>query len=213
MKIYGDLQSGNCLKVKYTADLLGLKYEWVAVDVTKGESRTPEYLAKFPQGQVPAIELADGRTLAQSNAIIRYLARSSYLLPDDPFTQAKIDEWLFWEQYSHEPYVAVCRYHMFYLGKSKESRDPMRVERGEKALDHMERHLELVSKTPQGPLGLLYSPKLVGITLSIADICLFAYTRVAHEGGFGLGSRPHLEDWISRCEQAFTEQQRKDYGW
>jgi glutathione S-transferase len=213
MKIYGDIKSGNCLKVKYTADLLGLTYEWVAVDVTKGGSRTPAYLAKFPQGQVPAIELDDERRLAQSNAIIRYLARGSHLLPDDPFIQAKIDEWLFWEQYSHEPYVAVCRYHMLYLGKSKESRDPVRVERGEKALDYMERHLEQVSKTPQGPSGILFHPKLVGIALSIADICLFAYTRVAHEGGFGLGSRPHLEGWILRCETAFTAEQRKDYGW
>jgi glutathione S-transferase len=187
MKIHGDLQSGNCLKVKYTADLLGLKYEWVAVDVTKGGSRTPEYLAKFPQGQVPGIELADGRTLAQSNAIIRYLARGSQLLPDDPFVQAKIDEWLFWEQYSHEPYVAVCRYHMFYLGKSKESRDPMRVERGEKALDHMERQLA----------GRAF---LVGDEFTIADIALLAYTRVAHEGGFELNARSNLKTWISRCE-------------
>jgi glutathione S-transferase len=189
MKIYGDMNSGNCLKVKYTADLLGLNYEWVAVDVTKGGSRTPEYLAKFPQGQVPAIELADGRTLAQSNAIIRYLARGSHLLPgDDPFVQAKIDEWLFWEQYSHEPYVAVCRYHMFYLGKSKASRDPNRVERGEKALDHMEGQLE----------GHKF---LVGDTLTIADIALLAYTRVAHEGGFDLTTRPNLKSWISSCEQ------------
>jgi glutathione S-transferase len=188
MKIYGDLQSGNCLKVKYTADLLGLAYEWMAVDVTKGGSRTPEYLATFPQGQVPAIELDDGRTLAQSNAIIRYLARGSHLLPDDLFTQAKIDEWLFWEQYSHEPYLAVCRYHLFYLGKSKESRDPSRVERGEKALDHMARQLS----------GLGF---LVGNHLTIADIALLAYTRVAHEGGFDLTTRPSLTAWISRCEQ------------
>jgi glutathione S-transferase len=148
----------------------------------------PEYLAKFPQGQVPAIELADGRRLAQSNAIIRYLARGSQLLPDDPFRQAKIDEWLFWEQYSHEPYVAVCRYHMFYLGKPKESRDPARVERAEKALDHMERQLA----------GQTF---LVGDTLTVADIGLLAYTRVAHEGGFDLATRPHLKAWIRRCEQ------------
>jgi glutathione S-transferase len=198
MKIYGDINSGNCLKVKYTADLLGLTYEWVAVDVTKGGSRTLEYLAKFPQGQVPAIELADGRRLAQSNAIICYLARGSHLLPDDPFAQAKIDEWLFWEQYSHEPYVAVCRYHMFYLGKSKESRDPNRVERGEKALDHLERQLA----------GRVF---LVGDTLSVADICLFAYTHVAHDGGFDLDTRPNLQAWIGRCA-ATLSLPRKDSG-
>jgi glutathione S-transferase len=205
MKIYGDMNSGNCLKVKYTADLLGLKYEWVAVNVTKGGSRTSEYLAKFPQGQVPAIEIADGRTLAQSNAIISYLARlpglerGNWLLPDDEFVRAKINEWLFWEQYSHEPYVAVCRYHMVYLGKSKESRDPNRVERGEKALDHMEGHLALASHEPRyTPAN---QPFLVGPTFTIADIALLAYTRVAHEGGFDLTARPNLKSWISRCEQ------------
>jgi glutathione S-transferase len=203
MKIYGDINSGNCLKVKYTADLLGLTYEWVALDVTKGGSRTPEYLAKFPQGQVPAIELADGRTLAQSNAIIRYLARGTHLLPDDPFVQARIDEWLFWEQYSHEPYVAVCRYHMFYLGKSKESRDPNRVERGEKALDHMERQLE-------------NRVALAGTGFSIADIALFAYTNVAHQGGFDLSSRPNIQRWLGLVQWALLADEKvkpqKDFG-
>jgi glutathione S-transferase len=189
MKILGDTKSGNCLKVKWTADALGLPYTWVNVDIMKGESRTPAYLAKFPQGQVPAIELADGRCLAQSNAIIRYLARGSRLLPDDAFTQAKIDEWLFWEQYSHEPYIAVCRYHMLYLGKPKEGREPARVERGEKALDHMDGQLS----------GRTF---LVGETLTIADICLLAYTRVAHEGGFDLASRPNVKAWIARCEKS-----------
>ena len=188
MKIYGDLNSGNCLKVKWTADRLGLAYAWVPVDVTAGGSRTPAYLAKFPQGQVPGVEFSDGRTLAQSNAIIRYLARGSRLLPDDAFTQAKIDEWLFWEQYSHEPYVAVCRFHMLYLGKSKESRDPARVERGEKALDFMEGQL----------VGRNF---LVGDALTVADIALLAYTRVADEGGFDLSARPNVRGWISRCDQ------------
>lgn len=197
MKIHGDLASGNCLKVKWTADFLRLPYTWLPVDIMQGESRTPEYLAKFPQGQVPAIELDDGRTLAQSNAIIRYLARGSSLLPDGAFIQAKIDEWLFWEQYSHEPYVATCRFHMVYLGKSKESRDPLKVERGEKALDHMERQLQgrtlLVDDAP-----------------TIADIALLAYTRVAHEGGFGLASRPNLRTWIARCEKTLKLSCRAD---
>jgi glutathione S-transferase len=191
MNIYGDLKSGNCLKVKWTADLLGLAYTWVPVDIMKGESRTAAYLAKFPQGQVPAVELADGRTLAQSNAIIRYLARGSRLLPDDAFVQAKIDEWLFWEQYSHEPYVATCRFHMAYLGKSKETRDPAKVERAEKALDHMERMLA-------------DRAFLVGNTLTIADIALYAYTHVAHEGGFDLASWPEVRKWIARCGGALT---------
>lgn len=191
MIIYGDLNSGNCLKVKWTADNLGRRYTWAAVDIMKGESRTPAFLEKFPQGQVPAVELEDGRCLAQSNAIIRYLARGTSLLPDDPFTQAKIDEWLFWEQYSHEPYVATCRFHMHYLGKSKETRDPAKVERAEKALDFMEQRLASTA-----------SSHLVGNSLTIADIALLAYTRVAHEGGFDLMPRPNVRAWIGRNERA-----------
>ncbi len=194
MKIYGDIESGNCLKVKWTADALGILYTWVPVDIMSGESRTAEYLAKFPWGQVPGIERDDGsgserRTLAQSNAIIRYLARDTRLLPADPYTQAKIDEWLFWEQYSHEPYVATCRFHMVYLGKSKVTRDPAKVERGEKALDYMERMLA----------GGTF---LVGDTLTIADIALYAYTHVAHEGGFDLGAQPQVQKWLHRCKAA-----------
>ena len=189
MIIYGDLNSGNCLKVKYTADYLGLPYTWVPIDITKGESRTGEFLARNPQGQVPMIELPDGRALAQSNAIIRYLARDSALLPDDAFAQAKIDELLFWEQYSHEPYIAVCRFHMKYLGRPKEAREPQRVERGEAALDLMER---LITRRDW----------FVGATMTIADVSLLAYTRLAHEGGFDLANRPSVRAWIARAERA-----------
>lgn len=189
MKIYGDVISGNCLKVKWTADALGLPYTWVQTDVVKGETRTPAYLAKFPQGQVPAVEFDDGRTLAQSNGIVRYLARGSRLLPDDGFAQAKVDEWLFWEQYSHEPYVAVCRFHMKYLGKSKDEREAWRVERGEKALDFIEQQLA----------GRDF---LAGPALTIADIAVVAYTRLADEGGFDLAERPGIRKWITRCEES-----------
>lgn len=187
MRIYGDTTSGNCLKVKYTADLLGLPYTWVVVSALDGETKSPEFLAKNPMGQIPVVELADGRHLAQSNAIIRYLARGTSLLPDDAFIQAKIDEWMFWEQYSHEPYIAVCRFHMLYLGKSKDSREAARVERGEKALDLMETQLA-------------GRPFLVGETFTIADIALVSYTRVADEGGFDLAHRPNVRGWIERCE-------------
>jgi glutathione S-transferase len=188
MIIYGDLGSGNCLKVKWTADALGLAYTWRSVDIMKGETHTRDYLAKFPQGQVPAVEFDDGRTLAQSNAIIRYVALGSRLFPADAFAQAKIDEWLFWEQYSHEPYIATCRFHMVYLKQSRDTRDPAKVERGEKALTFLERMLA----------GRSF---LVGDTLTIADIALLAYTRVAHEGGFDLTNRPHVRAWIAACEQ------------
>src|SRR6201986_1429970 len=117
MKIYGDSNSGNCLKVKWVCDRLALPYRWVEIDTLKGESRTAEFLTRNPWGQVPTVELDDGRKLAQSNAIIRYLARGSALIPQDAFAAAKMDEWLFWEQYSHEPYIAVCRFQMRYLGK------------------------------------------------------------------------------------------------
>lgn len=196
MRIYGDTTSGNCLKVRYVADHLRLPYSWITVSALSGETRSPEFLARNPMGQIPVIELGDGRYLAQSNSIIRYLARGSALLPDDGFTQAKIDEWLFWEQYSHEPYVAVCRFHMLYLKKPKEAREAWRVERGEKALDLMEAHLAGLTGTG-GKRDFF-----VGPTVTIADVALLAYTRVAHEGGFDLGPRPHLRDWIGRCEGA-----------
>lgn len=187
MRIYGDLGSGNCLKVKYTADRLGLPYTWLHVDIMKGETRTPEFQAQFPMGRIPAVEFADGRRLAESNAIIRYLAHGSALLPDDAFAQAKIDEWMFWEQYSHEPYVATTRYHIVYLKRSLDQREPWRVERGEAALDLMDRTLA----------GRAW---LAGETMTIADIALLPYTRLAHEGGFDLSSRGHLRGWIKRCE-------------
>ncbi len=189
MKIYGDLISGNCLKVKYTADCLGLDYEWVDIDINKGESKTQQFLAKGPQGQVPLIELDDGRTLAQSNAIIRYLASGTQLLPRDDFAGAKVDEALFWEQYSHEPYIAVSRFQMLYSGRSASERDDWRVERGEAALDFMDAHL--VSRTFWCDSGF-----------SVADISLVAYTRVAHEGGFDLSTRDSLRRWIASVEQA-----------
>ena len=191
MRIYGDMNSGNCLKVKYTADHLGLEHEWIAVDISRGESRTPEFLRMNPQGQVPVMELADGRYLAQSNAIIRYLARGSALLPEDLYLQAKVDEWLFWEQYSHEPYIAVCRFHMYYQGKPREAREPWRVERGEQALDFMENQLA----------GRQW---LAGDTFTIADIALLAYTRVAHEGGFDLAGRPQLRQWVQDCDKLLS---------
>jgi glutathione S-transferase len=189
MILHGDLQSGNCLKVKYLADALGSPISVAKVDIMKGESRTPAFLAMNPWGQVPVLELADGRFLAQSNAILRFLAAGTPWLPADAFAAAKVDEWLFWEQYSHEPYVATCRFHMLYLGKSKETRDPQKVERGERALDHMERQLA----------GRDW---LAGDRASIADIALVAYTQFADEGGFDLGVRPNVTAWVSRTRAA-----------
>ena len=196
MKIFGDLNSGNCLKVKLVADYLNLSYEWVPIDITKGEAKTDEFLAINPFGQVPTIVLDDGRSLAQSNAIISFLSEGSSLIPIDHYSRAKVNEWLFWEQYSHEPYVAVCRFHMFYLKNSKETREQWRVEKGEQALNTMNEHLS-------------QNKWLVGSTPTIADISLLAYTRVADEGGFDLSARPNVVRWIKDCE-AFLREKESD---
>ena len=188
MKVYGDTKSGNCLKVKWVCDHLALPYTWVAIDTLKRETRTAEFLKLNSAGQVPTIELADGRTLAQSNAIIRYLARDSDLIPTDAFAAAKMDEWLFWEQYSHEPYIAVCRFQMFYLGQPASDLDPDKVKRGYAALARMEHQLAM-------------TPFLVGDALSLADVSLLAYTRVAHEGGFHLDGYAAVRRWIGDAER------------
>ena len=191
MKIYGDSISGNCLKLKWTADFLGLKYDWIETNILEGESRTPAYLAMNPAGQVPLIILDDGRPLAQSNAIILHFAEGSSLIPTDPYDRAKMLEWMFWEQYSHEPYVAVARFHVKYLGKPVEDLEPRLVERGGGALQRME-------------LGLAGSPFLVGDSLTLADVALVAYTRVCHEGGFSLDLYPAVKAWVGRTEAALS---------
>ena len=188
IKIFGDANSGNCLKVKWVCDYLRLPYRWIDIDTMKGETRTPEFLKLNSAGQVPTIELDGGRTLAQSNAIIRYLARGSDLIPQDAYAAARMDEWLFWEQYSHEPYIAVCRFQMVYLKKSASELDPEKVRRGHAALARMEQHLSA-------------SRFLAGETPTLADVSLLAYTRVAHEGGFDLAAYPSLRRWIGESEK------------
>ena len=189
MKIYGDTNSGNCLKVKWVCDKLALPYTWIAIDTLKSETRTAEFLKLNPAGQVPTLELDDGRPLAQSNAIIRYLARDSDLIPQDPYAAARMDEWLFWEQYSHEPYIAVCRFQMFYLGKGASELDPEKVKRGYLALARMEQQLAATRF-------------LVGDAVSLADVSLLAYTRLAHEGGFDLDKYPAVRRWIGEAEKS-----------
>jgi len=187
--LYGDKVSGNCLKVKWVADLLGHAYQWVDVDVVKGEAKTPEFLAKFPMGQVPAADFGDGRWLAQSNALMLHLAEGSSLVPADSFARAQMLQWLFWEQYSHEPAIAVRRFQKFYLGKAESEIDPALTRKGRAALDQMQGHLA----------GRLW---FVGEGLSCADIALVAYTRVAHEGGFDLSEWPAVQSWVVRVERA-----------
>jgi glutathione S-transferase len=188
MKIYGDSKSGNCLKVKWVCDKLALAYTWIEIDTLRGQSRTPEFLRLNGAGQVPTVVLDDGRALAQSNAIIRYLARDSDLIPSDAYDTAKMDEWLFWEQYSHEPHIAVCRFQMAYLGKTASDLDPDKVKRGYAALARMEHQLAATRF-------------LVGDTVSLADVALLAYTRVSHEGGFHLDGYAAVRRWIGETER------------
>ena len=188
IKIYGDGNSGNCLKVKWVCDRLALAYRWIEIDTLKGETRTTQFLKLNQAGQVPVVEFDDGRALAQSNAIIRYLARGSDLIPADGFAAAKMDEWLFWEQYNHEPTIAVCRFQMVYLGKSASDLDPDKVKRGYAALARMEHHLAMTRF-------------LASEAVSLADVALLAYTRLAHEGGFDLGVYPCVRRWIGKTEK------------
>ena len=191
MKIYGDSISGNCLKVTWTADFLGLSYDWIEVDIMAGESRTPAFLALNPAGQVPVVVLDDGRALSQSNAILLHLAEASALIPADAYDRARMLEWMFWEQYSHEPYVAVARFQVTYQGKPVAELEPRLVERGQAALQRLED-------------GLAASAYLVGKRLSLADVALVAYTRMAGDGGFELADYPRVVAWIARVERALN---------
>jgi glutathione S-transferase len=185
--IYGDSISGNCLKVKWTADHLSIPYEWIEVDVVKGETQRDEFRRLNPAAQVPTVMFETGRTLAHSNAIVLHLADGSSLIPEDPYWRAKMLEWMFWEQYSHEPYIAVRRFQMLYQKKLATELDPKLKLRGDQALARMEAWLEA-------------APYLVGQTLTCADISLLAYTRMAHEGGFDLAEFPAVAAWVKRAD-------------
>ncbi|MHA6296892.1 glutathione S-transferase family protein [Devosia sp. CAU 1758] len=187
MQLYGNLGSGNCLKVKYIADATGTPFVLHEVRTRSGETGTPEFLALNPAGQMPVVILDDGRPLAQSNAILRYLAQDTRYIPADRYEAAKVDEWLFWEQYSHEPTVAVARARVVYDKQAVSDLDPQLVSKGNKALDLMEQ--SLTGKT-----------FLVGEAMTIADIALLPYTRQAPQGGFDLSGRPALLRWIAACE-------------
>ncbi|MBO6503592.1 MAG: glutathione S-transferase family protein [Kordiimonadaceae bacterium] len=191
MKIYGEEISGNCLKVKYVADYLGLSYEWIDVDIVAGGSRTPEMLSKNPAGQVPFVEFDDGRILSQSNTIIQFLAEESDLIPEDPFLRAKMMEWMFWEQYSHETAIAVARFRVIYQGQAVEDLDPQLVAKGNAALDLMEKHL-------------INQEWFVGERLSLADVALVAYTQFAEQPGFSLEARPNVRAWVPRVKAALN---------
>ena len=187
LTIYGDPGSGNCLKVKWVAAHLGIPALWRDVDVPGGGTRTPEFLALNPAGRVPIVVFPDGAVLSESNAIILHLADGSPLIPAAPFARARMLQWMFWEQYSHEPYIAVRRYQLHYLKRAPEDLDPKLAERGADALRLMEGTLER-------------SAYMAGDTLTLADVALVAYTRMAHEGGFDRAAYPAIRAWIGRVE-------------
>ncbi len=188
IRIFGDSISGNCLKVKWVADRLRVAHEWIEIDILKGGTRTDGFLALNPFGQVPVVQFDDGRTLSQSNAIILHFAEGSDLVPEDAFERAKMLEWMFWEQYSHEPTIAVRRFQKHYLKKSDDAIDADLMAKGRRALGRME-------------MALISNDFIAGGTaLTLADISLLAYTRMAHEGGFDLGDFPAVHAWVARCE-------------
>lgn len=187
LTVYGDIHSGNCYKVKLLLEALRLPHAWRHVDILRGESRKPDFLAMNPNGRIPLLVLADGRRLAESNAILHYLANGTDYLPAERFAQAEVLQWMFFEQYSHEPYIATSRYIVRYLGNPPERQGDLDARRagGYAALGVMEHHLAARSY-------------FVGERYSIADIALYAYTHVAHEGGFALDDFRHVRAWIAR---------------
>jgi glutathione S-transferase len=187
--VYGDTISGNCLKVKFVADWLGLAYEWKETSVLAVETRTPEFLRLNPTGQVPLVVFDDGRTLAQSNAIMLHLAEGSDLIPADSFERAQMFQWLFWEQYSHEHAIAVLRFQRHFLKKADdELSDAALPDKCIAVLRLMQDHLAERSY-------------FVGERLSLADIALVAYTRFSHHAGFPLDDPyPSVAAWVARIE-------------
>jgi len=188
LRLYDNLSSGNGYKCRLLLHKLGIPYERVELDIDRAETRTPEFLAKNPNGRIPALELEDGTVLPESNAIIWYLAEGSRFLPDDRLGRAQALQWMFFEQYSHEPNVATVRYWITHEVEMTQERTlalPTKRKLGYDALRVMEGQLE----------GRDF---FVGSRLSIADIALYAYTHVAHEGGFDLSDFRNVRAWLER---------------
>ena len=184
-RLYGDHQSGNCYKARLLASYLDLRLEWVQMDILAGETRTPNFLEKNPNGKIPLLELPTGEYLAESNAILYYLADGTPFLPTDRYARALVLQWQNFEQYSHEPFIAVARFIAKYLGLPEGRRSEYEVKHvgGYRALHVMEQQLAK-------------SKYFVGSTPTIADISLYAYTHVADEGGFSLQEFPSVRRWL-----------------
>lgn len=188
--IYGMIDSGNCYKPRLLMAKLGESFRHVEVSSRDGGTRAAAYLAKNPNGMVPLLELEDGRLLAESNAILLYLAEGTRLLPTDRYRRALAYQWLFFEQYSHEPYIAVRKALLTFPERARDAtpeRLALTLERGNKALGVMDRHLA-------------ENAFFAGDTCSVADIALFAYTHTAEKGGFDLAAYPAVGAWLKRVE-------------
>ena len=187
MKLYNVAYSGNSYKARLLLAQLGIPCEIVEVDILKGESRTPEFLKINPNGRTPVLD-DNGFVLAESNAILAYLARGTKFLPEDRQGWAQVFQWLFFEQYSHEPYIATSRFWLQHKPDTPERSAVLAARRdgGWAALKYIDNHLAT-------------NDFLVG-DYTIADIALFAYTHVSHEGGFPLDEFPKIRDWIERVK-------------
>ena len=187
-KLYDFLPSGNCYKIRLLLSQLGLEYKRINVDILKKESRTPEFLKINPNGRTPVLD-HNGKNLAESNAILWYLASNTDFLPTSNYEQAQVLQWMFFEQFSHEPNIAAPRYWISILKAEKEYKEQLKVKTklGYAALDVMEQHLS----------GNDY---FVGNQYSIADISLYAYTHLAEEGKFDLSRYRYIKEWFKRIE-------------
>lgn len=188
-RIWGDVFSGNCFKVKLALKQLKHPYEWIHVNLLEKESRSTEFLAMNPNGRIPVLEISPGIFLSESNAILHYLAAGSPLLPVDRLEHAQVLQWMFFEQYSHEPHIATARFIVRYLGRpaDHEQRLQEKMVPGYAALAVMQQHLGS-------------RQYFVGERYTIADIALYAYTHVAHEGGFDLQPYPAVCEWLKRIK-------------
>jgi len=188
LRLYDFLPSGNGYKVRLLLHQLGIPFERVELDITRGETRTRAFLAKNPNGRIPLLELEDGTFLAESNAILWYLAERTPFCPREPLARAQVLQWMFFEQYSHEPNIATVRHwitHKIEMTPEREAALPGKRKWGVAALEVMDQHLRTRSF-------------FVGDAYSIADIALYAYTHVAHEGGFSLERYPAIRAWLDR---------------
>jgi glutathione S-transferase len=196
IRLYDYLPSGNGYKVRLLLTQLEIPFQRIELDIIKGATRTREFLHKFPNGRIPAIELDDGRRLFESNAIMWHFAEATPLVPKEPFERARALQWMFFEQYSHEPYIAVARFFAMHPDHHDERRVglPRIIKHGYDALGVMESHLD---GGGEGDRGREF---FVGGKYSIADVALYAYTHVAHEGGFDLASYPAIRNWLARVK-------------